>query len=155
MKKIALLICLFLLFSCKSKRPDSNASNGKSLEIINPAKVDAIKKNRAYDIGKRLLETCNTSRFKGFSNTEATEKVIQNATIEKITATCQKINFKNGKFIALNLIDVGYDKASDSYVFHYAIDYEKKYFKRELMVTVDSDNKVSAISTKEIKPKPL
>ncbi|MEO8517400.1 MAG: hypothetical protein ABI426_11670 [Flavobacterium sp.] len=152
MKKIVLLICLSLLFSCKSKRPDSNE---KSLEIVSPNDVNVVKKNRAYDLGKRLLETCNTSHFKGFSNTEATEKVIQNATIERITVTCKKINFRNGRFISLNLIDVTHDKATDQYIFHYAIAYEKKYFKRELMVTVDSDDRVSAISTKEIAPKPL
>ena len=152
MKKILLLLCLLLLFSCKSKNPNSS---GKSLEILNSKEVDAFKKNRAYDLGKRLLETCNTSHFKGFSSEEATEKVIQNATIERISATCKKINFRNGKFIALNLIDVTHDKSSNQYIFRYAIDYEKKYFKRELMVTVDSDNKVSAISTKEIAPKPM
>lgn len=152
MKKILLLLCLSILISCKSKRPDSSE---KSLEIVNSKEVDATKKNRAYDLGKRLLETCNTSHFKGFSSEEATEKVIQNATVDRISATCKKINFRNGKFISLNLIDVTHDKVTDQYIFRYAIDYEKKYFKRELMVTVDSDDKVSAISTKEIKPKPM
>lgn len=152
MKKIVLLLCLSLLFSCKSKKPDSNV---KPLEIVSPNEVDVVKKNRAYDLGKRLLETCNTSHFKGFSNTEATEKVIQNATIERITATCQKINFRNGRFISLNLIAVSHEKTADQYIFRYAIVYEKKYFKRELMVTVDPDDRVSAISTKEITPKPL
>jgi hypothetical protein len=151
MKKILILLSLALLFSCKSK----NAIVEKKLVVVNATEVDAVKKNRAHDLGERLLETCNTSRFKTFTSQEATDKVIQNATIERISETCKKINARNGKFISIHLIDVIHDETSDQYIFRYNINYEKKYFKRELTVIVDSDNKVSAISTKEIKPKPM
>ncbi|TGD59555.1 hypothetical protein [Flavobacterium humi] len=151
MKRILILFCLFCLFSCKSKK----AVIEKSIVIVNLSDVDVAKKNRAYDVGQRLLETCNTSRFRPFSKEEATEKVIQNATIERISATCKKINIRNGRFLSLNLIDVMHDEVNDQYIFRYNIRYEKKYFKRELTVVVDPDNRVSAISTKEVKPKPL
>ncbi|MGH2666296.1 hypothetical protein [Flavobacterium sp.] len=151
MKRILILFCLIFLFSCKSKK----AVIEKSIVIVNVSDVEAVKKNRAYDLGHRLLETCNTSRFKPFTNEEATEKVIQNATIERISATCKKINIRNGRFLSLNLIDVMHDEINNQYIFRYNINYEKKYFKRELTVVVDPDNKVSAISTKEVKPKPL
>ena len=158
MKKIVLLAIILVLASCKSKKATSD-SNDKPIEekivILKPTEVDNLKKERAYDLGKRLLETCSTSKFKAFSKSEATDKVIANATVEKIAATCKKINQRNGKFIGINLIDVKHDTFLNEYVFRYAIDYEKKLYKRELFVTINSENKVSAINTKEVKPVPF
>lgn len=151
MKRIILFCAVLLLVSCKSKK----TAVVKTPEIVKPVEVEAVKKNRAYDLGKRLLETCNTSRFRAFSSQEATEKVRQNATKEKISTICKKINQRNGRFLGINLIDITYNKPNDEYVFRYNIEYEKKYYKRELFVTVNTENKVSAISTKEIEPKPM
>jgi hypothetical protein len=159
MRKIILLLCLALLFSCKSKKPTATAPVVKVPEkpsnIVKPEEVEAIKKDRAYDIGKRLLESCNTSRFKAFSLTEVTEKVRQNATKDKISTICKKINQRNGRFLGINLIDITRNKKTKELIFRYSIDYEKKLYKRELNVTVNAENKVSAISTKEIAAKPL
>ncbi len=153
MRRIILLCSvLALLVSCKSKK---TATVVKPPEVVKPVEVDAAKKTRAYDLGKRLLETCNTSRFKAFSSSEATDKVRQNATKEKISTICKKINQRNGRFRGITLLDVTYNKPTDEYVFRYSIDYEKKLYKRELFVTVNSENKVSAISTKEVNPKPM
>ena len=146
MRKIILFFSLMLLFSCKSKSP---------MVLVKPEAVAAEKKDRAFDLGKRLLESCNTSRFKAFSAEEATDKVRQNATKEKISSICKKFNQRNGRFLGLKLIDVTYNKATEDYIFRYSIDYEKKLYKREMTVTVNSENKVSAISTKEVTPKPL
>jgi hypothetical protein len=151
MRRIILFCCVLLVLSCKSKKTIVE----NTTTIIKPVDVAAVKKDRAYDLGKRLLETCNTSRFKPFSSAEATEKVRQNATKEKISIICKKINLRNGRFQGLTLVDITHNKITDDYTFRYSIDYEKKMFKRELYVTVDGENKVSAISTKEINPKPL
>ena len=155
MKKIILIIILAFLYSCKTKNAVTSSTEEKSIVVVKPNEVDATTKNRAYDLGSRLLAACNTSRFKPFSSEEATDKVRQNVTSEKISETCKKINFRNGKFISLDLIDVKHDEINEQYIFKYNINYEKKYFKRELTVFVNSDNKVSAISTKEVKPKPM
>jgi transposase len=149
MKLKLTLFSLLFIVSCKSKRIENTAV------LVESSKVESVKKNRAFDLGTRLLESCNTSRFKPFSKEEATERVIQNATLDKISSTCQKIRQRNGKFNYIKLLDITYIKTTDDYIFRYKIDYEKKYFMRELSVTIDKDNKVSAISTKEIKPKPL
>jgi hypothetical protein len=157
MRKIILLICVCLLCSCKSKKNTSTVVKApeKPSNLVKPEEVAEIKKDRAYDIGKRLLESCNTSKFKNFSSTEATDKVRQNATREKISAICKKINQRNGRFMNLNLIDITRNKKTDELIFRYNIGYEKKLFKRELFVTVNAENKVSAISTKEVPTKPL
>ena len=149
MKLKIIIITLLFLLSCKSKKIEDSAV------IVAPSNVENIKKNRAYELGTRLLETCNTSRFKPFTKEEATEKVIENATIDKVSATCQKIRLRNRKFNFIKLIDITYLTTSHEYVFRYEIDYEKKYFKRELRVVINKENKVCAISTKEIPKKPM
>ena len=149
---------ILFLASCKSKKAVSDVKDDTTKEtvsVIKPTEVDKIKSDRAYDLGKRLLETCNTSKFKTFTKNEATDKVIANATAEKISNTCKKINQRNGKFLGIKLLEVKHDKILDEYVFRYSIDYEKKLFKRELIVIVNSENKVSAINTKEVKPTPF
>lgn len=149
MKRIILFCCVLLLFSCKSKAPKS------TMVVVKPEEVEMAKKNRANDLGRRLLESCNTSRFKAFTANEATDKVRQNATKEKISNICKKFNQRNGRFLGINLIDVMHNKITDEYIFRYRIDYEKKLYKRELNVTVNKENKVSAIATKEVTPKPM
>jgi 5'-3' exonuclease len=158
MRKIMLLLCLALLFSCKSKKNTTTPvvkKPEKPSNLVKPEEVEAIKKDRAYDIGKRLLESCNTSRFRAFSSSEVTDKVRQNATKEKISAICKKINQRNGRFLGINLIDITRNKKTKELIFRYAIDYEKKFYKRELNVTINEENKVSAIATKEVTTKPL
>lgn len=158
MRKIILLLCLALVFSCKSKKSSSTTvvkPPEKPGNLVKPEDVEESTKDRAFDIGKRLLEACNTSKFKNFSSTEATEKVRQNASRDKVSAICKKINQRNGRFININLIDITKNKKTDELVFRYNINYEKKLYKRELFVTVNTENKVSAISTKEVTAKPL
>ena len=157
---------ILFLASCKSKKAVSDVKDDTTKEtieettketvsVIKPTEVDKIKSDRAYDLGKRLLETCNTSKFKAFTKNEATDKVIANATAEKISNTCKKINQRNGKFLGLKLLDIKHDKILDEYTFRYDINYEKKLYKRELYVVVNAQNKVSAINTKEVKPTPF
>ncbi|GAA4060055.1 hypothetical protein GCM10022389_00360 [Flavobacterium cheonanense] len=162
MKKISSLLLLALIISCKSKQPSTSEINkNETIEVksrfekINLKDVNNQKLTRAYNLGKRLLETCNTSRFKVFSKEEATDKVIQNATVEKITKTCQKILMRNGKFIDLNLIEVTQDNETEDLFFRYKIEYEKKYFERELYITINSEGKVSEMKTKELPKKPM
>ena len=162
MKKLVYILLLILLASCKSKQPSiAEVKKNESVEVttrfekINLKEVNNQKLTRAYNLGKRLLETCNTSRFKVFSKEEATDKVIQNATVEKISKTCQKILMRNGKFIDLNLIDVTQDNETEDLFFRYKIEYEKKYFERELYITINSEGKVSEMKTKELPKKPM
>lgn len=159
MKKISLVLLItVILFSCKSKKATSSAPVYKRYDTISSAnfsKIKSIKTKRAYDLGTRLLETCNTSRFKSFNSNEATASVIKNATVENVSRTCKKINMRNGKFLDLNLIEVIHDKNTDDYIYKYDIKYQKKYFQRQLRIVINNQDKVSSISTKEIVKKPL
>lgn len=159
MKKILFFSLWLVIASCKTKRNSvgsvENVKESMEIRTVEKAEVASLKYNRAFDLGNRLLETCNTSKFKVFSKNEATDKVISNATPEKVAAICKKINHRNGKYLGMELIDITFDPTKDEYIFRYLINYQKKLFKRELYVTLDSDSKVSAITTKEINQKPF
>jgi hypothetical protein len=157
MRNTIILLSLLFLASCKTQKstPEIAVAEKRMAVIVKPEAVEAIKKDRAYTLGKRVLEACNTSRFKAFTTTEATPKVMANATAEKISATCQKIILRNGRFIDLKLVEIVHNEITAEYVFRYDIQYEKPMFKRELRVTIDAENKISALATKEIKSKAL
>ncbi|HPW98030.1 MAG TPA: hypothetical protein PK218_05675 [Flavobacterium sp.] len=155
MKKVLFISLLLFIASCKSKKTVSDTKDSKAIRTVTASEVESFKKNRAFELGNRLLETCNTSKFKAFSKDEATENVINNATPERIAATCKKINMRNGKYLGLELIDITYNPELEEYLFRYMISYQKKLYKRELYVTLNNEDKVSAISTKEVKAKPL
>ena len=67
MQKYILLLVLIVMASCKSKSPNSGSDTKEAYSRyvkMDFKEVNSAKKNRAYDLGKRLLETCNTSKFK-------------------------------------------------------------------------------------------
>ncbi|AWI26540.1 RNA-binding protein [Flavobacterium pallidum] len=137
---ISCLICLFLV-SCKAKK------TVPKFVKVEPTEVNSASKNRAYELGKRILSSCNTSRFKPFTTSEATTEIIKNITPEKITKTCQKFLIKYGKFQDIKLAQVLQNKSDNSLIFRYKADYQWKHTVRELRVTVNSDGKVSAIKS--------
>ena len=157
--RVFLIVCFassLTLVSCRSKKPVVNKiATTENITLLKLTNTEIVKKKRADDLGRRLLETCNVSKFRGFSDTEATDKVRKNATKEKISSVCKKINLRNGRFLGINLIEVTLNKITDDYTFRYNIDYEKKLYGRELFVTINASNKVSAISIKEVTPKAL
>jgi hypothetical protein len=155
MKKLLVLFAvLTLLFSCQSVKKYyhkifGEKSASEKFVVVPKDKINDATQKRAYTLGRRLLDACNTSKFTPYTKSEATDKVIANATVEKISQTCKIMNSRNGKFLDLKLLDVTQDTDTKEYIFRYDIDYEKKYFKRELKITMNKENKISAISTKE------
>lgn len=152
MKKIALLCFLGLLIGCKSgKTSSSNSKEEKKPEFVklNINEVNSVKKNRSYELGKRVLMTCNTSTFKPFTKEEATEDVLKKINKEKISMTCQNILRVFGEFKDIKLIEVLRNEENETTVFRYKCDYEKKYKIKELQVSINDDNKITAITTKD------
>jgi hypothetical protein len=50
--------------------------------------------------------TCNTSKFKPFNESEATQSVIENITEENLSKTCTNFRQRYGTFKDLKLIEV-------------------------------------------------
>ena len=115
------------------------------------SEVNSIQKNRAYELGKRVLMTCNTSSFKPFTSEEATPEVLKNINKDKISLTCQNIIRGFGQFKEINLIEVFRLENEKITVFRYKCDYEKKYSIKELRISVNDENKITAITTKDWK----
>lgn len=150
MKKIFAICCLVIVLSAcksKSKTVDKTPTVATKFDVVPADEIDAAQKKKAYELGKRVLMTCNTSRFKAFSSSEATQKVIDNTTQARLTKTCLKFRLKYGDFIDLKLVEVLRPKRSKNTIYRYKAIYEKKIANKELRVTMDEDNKVSALKS--------
>jgi len=146
MKKIfLLLLTITVLSACKSK--SSSSTKAPKIEVLASEEVNPVLKSKAYELGKRILNTCNTSKFKPFTAEEATEKVIQNTTLERLSSTCQKYLIKYGRFKDIKLVEVIKNNSDNSHVFRYKAEYQRDYKQKELQVTLNEENKVSAIKS--------
>ncbi|MBF4487127.1 hypothetical protein [Flavobacterium sp. CSZ] len=144
MKKAGLIICLLLLIGCKSKTVSRDTEDLK-IKKISGSEINANQQQKAYELGKRVLETCNTSKFKPFNDTEVTASVRENTTEERLTKTCQRFRQYYGSFIDLKLD--GVYKTKQEVVYRYHALYTKKIANKELRVFVNEDNLVSAIKS--------
>lgn len=154
MKKIVLILSLVLLVTaCKSKQKTTAKAPAKPKnEVATDARIplaeaDPVQKQRAYDFGRRVLNACNTSRFKPFNSSEATPNVIASTSESKITKTCLKFRLKYGDFQDLNLVEIVRNKKDETNVYRYKANYSKKIANKELRVIMNSDNKVTAIKS--------
>ena len=150
MKQFILVVSILLLIGCKSKK--AVTASEPEIEVIKMAKislseVNESQKSRAYELGKRVLMTCNTSRFKPFTTSEATASVIRNTTEERLTKTCTRFRQYYGSFIDLELIETYINNFDQSVTFRYKASYTKKVANKELRVTMNADNKVSSIKS--------
>src|SRR3970282_2933629 len=104
MKNKILILSLFLLLliGCKSK-PVYVKPVVIEYTKVPISEVDANKKKKADDLGKRILMICNTSKFIPFNESEATASVIQNTTLEKHSKVCLKFRARYGSFIDIKL----------------------------------------------------
>ena len=147
MKKIFVIGFILLLIGCKTKQKTVEAPALPSMSVISTNDVPANLKTKAYTLGKRVLMTCNTSRFKPFTADEATPSVIQNTTAERLSKVCHKFRVKYGDFKEIELAEVLKNNRDGSYIFRYKAKYQRDFAKKELRVTMDKNQKVSAIKS--------
>jgi hypothetical protein len=170
MKKIILILFITAFFGCKSKKVDTNPTAVAMEKTVNKpvektirktiektvelkivklvlSEVDSNQKDKAYELGKRILLTCNTSRFKAFNESEATQSVINNITLEKLSQTCLKYRQWYGTFKDLQLVEIFKNNTDKTTIFRYKALYSKKVANKELRVYMNEENKVSAIKT--------
>ncbi|RKS94023.1 hypothetical protein BC952_1884 [Flavobacterium limicola] len=148
MKKLIIVMTILLLIGCKSKK-GTTAPEPEKAKIVKLAlsEIDNSQKNKAYELGKRVLMTCNTSKFKPFNESEATLSVIKNTTEERLTKTCTRFRQYYGTFIDLQLIEVYKNNTDGTTVFRYKALYTKKVANKELRVLLNQENKVSSIKS--------
>src|SRR5690606_19501648 len=115
------------------------------IKAVPTAEVNANQQKKAYDLGKRVLETCNTSKFKPFNETEVTKSVRENTTEERLSKTCQRFRQYYGSFVDLKLD--GVYKMKHETVYRFRALYTKKVANKELRVFVNEDNLISSIKS--------
>ena len=153
MKKIVFYSLIVLFISCKSAKKtilpkEKIKANFEKIDLIS---ASSIQKNRTYELGKRMLLTCNTSTFKPFTTVEATPEVIQKITQDKISMTCHQVLRGFGKFIDMKLKEVRYNEDTKITLFRYQCEYEKKYRIKELQVYINQENKITSITSTDWK----
>jgi hypothetical protein len=151
MKKLIILCCILSLLGCKTKNTNTKPTERGSVLPKEMSTAEEIQKNKAYDLGKRILTTCNTSKFKPFTSSEATEKVIANSSPKNVKQICIKYNLKYGHFKDLEFIEMIPNKTDNTNIFRFKALFEYAKANKELRVTMNSENKASAIATKDWK----
>tara|TARA_R110002124_G_scaffold231015_2_gene396200 strand:+ start:147 stop:620 length:474 start_codon:yes stop_codon:yes gene_type:complete len=148
MKKIVVFLVLIVLVSCKSKKINQvpEIEEVKTVQLALTA-VNSSQKAKAYDLGKRILMTCNTSKFKPFSTNEATQSVIRNITLDKLSKTCAKYRQWYGSFIDLKLVEVYQNSSEQNTVYRFKALYSKKVANKEMRVFMNDENQLTAIKT--------
>ncbi|MFE3872543.1 hypothetical protein ACFX5F_15055 [Flavobacterium sp. ZS1P70] len=148
MKKIILILGIVLFISCKSKKVVETPKPAEvKIAKLMLSNVNELQKDKAYELGKRVLMTCNTSKFKPFNESEATASVIQNTTEERLTKTCTKFRQYYGTFNDLQLVEIYKNYIDKTLIFRYKALYTKKVANKELRVSLNEENKVSAIKS--------
>ncbi|MFV5687890.1 hypothetical protein ACM55M_04630 [Flavobacterium sp. ZT3R25] len=147
MKKIILILSIILLIGCKSKNVVAPVPEEAKIIKLTFSEVSASQKDKAYELGKRVLMTCNTSKFKPFNQSEATTSVIKNTTEERLTKTCTKFRQYYGTFKDLQLVEIYKNNTDKITVYRYKALYTKKVANKELRVSINQENKVSAIKS--------
>ncbi|TRX37296.1 hypothetical protein FNW52_04860 [Flavobacterium sp. ZT3R18] len=150
MKKLIIIGCLLSLMGCKTKNVNGKLM-GKSVLQTEMSTAEEAQKNKAYELGKRILTTCNNAKFKPFTQSEATDKVIAKSTPENIKQICVKYNLKYGLFKDLQFVEMIPNKTDKTNVFRFKALFEYAKANKELRVTMNSENKASAITTKDWK----
>ena len=149
MKKLIILFCILAVVAvgCKSKKQSTPKPVVARTTKVAPEKVDEAQKSKAYELGKRVLMTCNTSRFKPFTINEATAEVIKNTTQERLTKTCNNFRLKYGAFKEIYFVEVIRNRSNKTNIYRFKADYEKKIANKELRVMMNEENQVSGIKS--------
>lgn len=148
---IILALIVSGLQSCSStKNKSSNTSTTKTEAKTVKLETNAWNTQQqklAQQFGHRLLDACNTSRFKGYTKTEATPELIKSMSPEAIEQTCRKFNLRYGTYKGMKLVEVWYNPVDQTHIYRFKPSYSKKIAQKELRITMNADNLMSALST--------
>jgi len=131
---------LFFLFSCKTtyRRVDVNS-------------ISESEKQKVYNFGKRIVETCKTRQFIQLSQREVT-KSLSELSLAEMQHACDVLDKRNGKFIDMKLIEVIDDTfTGGSKIYRYKANFEKNDFVNEVRIWLNTDGKFAGIIWKEWK----
>jgi hypothetical protein len=131
---------LFLLLSCKT-----------TYRRVAISSISENEKQKVYNFGKRIVETCKTRQFVQLSQREVT-KSLSELSLEEMQHACDVLDKRNGKFIDMQLIEVIDDTfTGGSKIFRFKANFEKNDFINEVRIWLNTDGKFAGIIWKEWK----
>ena len=134
------LCLLFVLVSCKT--------NFRKVPVNS---VSLTERQRVYNFGKRIVETCKTRQFIQLSQKEVTES-LSKLSLEEMQHACDVLDKRNGKFIDMKLIEIIDDSfGSNTKIYRYKANFERNEFLNEVRIWVKPDGKFAGIIWKEWK----
>ena len=136
--RVGCFFLLFFLFSCKT-----------TYRTININYISEQEKEKVYNFGKRLLETCKTRQFVQLSTREVTKNLAE-LSLEEMQHACDVVDKRNGKFIDMKLIEVIDETfAGNSKIYRLKANFERNEFLVEVRIWLRTDGKFQGIIWKE------
>lgn len=149
MKNAMILLAFCFLMACKSKKDSVSKTESIKIERIADTEINEVQKDKTTALGNQILMTCNTSKFKPLTDKEATAEVRKNMTVDRLTKTCLKFKLKYGDFKELKFIEAYQTKTDKIIIYRFKALYEKKIANKELRITVNQNNQIAAIKSKD------
>lgn len=113
--------------------------------------ISESEKQKVYNFGKRIIETCKTRQFIQLSQREVT-KSLSELSLAEMQHACDILDKRNGKFIDMKLIEVIDDTFnSGSKIYRYKANFERNDFENEVRIWLNIDGKFAGIIWKEWK----
>ncbi|HOD10121.1 MAG TPA: hypothetical protein PKH91_05210, partial [Flavobacterium sp.] len=113
--------------------------------------ISETEKQKVYNFGKRIVETCKTRQFIQLSQREVT-KSLSELSLAEMQHACDVLDKRNGKFIDMKLIEVIDDTfTGGSKIYRYKANFEKNDFVNEVRIWLNTDGKFAGIIWKEWK----
>ncbi|TDP61744.1 hypothetical protein [Flavobacterium dankookense] len=140
MRFTAFCLLFLLLSSCKTtfRRIDVNS-------------ISETEKQKVYNFGKRIVETCKTRQFIQLTQREVT-KSLSELSLAEMQHACDVLDKRNGKFIDMKLIEVIDDTFTrGSKIYRYKANFERNDFVNEVRIWLNTDGKFAGIIWKEWK----
>ena len=141
----------------KNVEPKNNIPKNLDALILNDTIVTITKKSIAtapieekqlsYDVAFRLLNACNTSKLKKFTEFELAPNLLKKITLNYISAICVNNNEEYGKFLGITLAEVLTNENIKTNIYRYKIDYERKLLKKEMRIYINNLGLVSVIKS--------
>ena len=140
MRNICFILFLILLNSCKKTYPKLS--------------LDAVSENekqRVYDFGKKIAETCITREFIQLSTKEVTQDLAK-LSLDEMQKACDHLDKTHGKYIDMELIEIIDDTyRNNNLIYRYKANFEKNVPLKEIRIWVLKNGKFAGIIYKDWK----
>lgn len=146
--RIVIICLLFLVCFASSLMLVSCKTTYRRADI---SSISETEKQKVYNFGKKIVETCKTRQFIQLSQREVT-KSLSELSLEEMQHACDVLGKRNGKFIDMKLIEVIDDTyTSNSKIYRYKANFERNEFLNEVRIWLGTDGRFQGIIWKEWK----